>query len=333
MLIKPYALIFTGFLTSGTFIACSAESWFTCWLGLEINLIRLIPLLLIKLSPISTEAAIKYFLAQAIASILIMFAALSNNIMFSEIFIIEANYLIFLALSIKAGIAPLHFWFPQVIKNREWAQCALIISWQKIAPFVLLSSFLSSNIFFIITLFRVATGALGGLNQSNIKIILTYSSIIHSGWMLTVIQFSTSYWLIYFFIYVFISITLISCFWGSNIQSSSQINSSNWNTTTKSNFYLSLVSLGGLPPFLGFRAKISALCLIIYNTNLILIFIIIISSLVSLFYYIQLIYNLIMNSTEKNKILSNINNNLNNKILFSVSLLGNVLIPIILSLT
>jgi NADH-ubiquinone oxidoreductase chain 2 len=175
-----YQSTFICTLILGTFIACSANSWFVCWLGLEINLIRLMPLLISKLNPLSTETAIKYFLAQAIASLIIIFSSLAGRrVTFSSI-VGDKNEIIFVALRIKAGIAPFHFWFPQVIKSTEWAQAGLILTWQKIAPFTLLSRIAATPLMYPVIIFSAVTGLLGGLNQTNLKTILVYSSIAHS---------------------------------------------------------------------------------------------------------------------------------------------------------
>jgi len=126
------------------------NSWFMCWLGLEINLISLIPLLIIKLSPLSTETAIKYFLVQAIASLLIIFSSLVEGVFSISSILYRTNILIIIALGIKIGLAPFHFWFPQVIKISDWTQCTLILTWQKIAPFILIACVYSNSMFFFI---------------------------------------------------------------------------------------------------------------------------------------------------------------------------------------
>jgi NADH-ubiquinone oxidoreductase chain 2 len=79
-------------------------------MGLEINLIRIAPILINKINYPSVEASIKYFLAQAIASVLLIFSAIAisfNGILRFNASII--NSIILLAVLIKAGVAPLHF--------------------------------------------------------------------------------------------------------------------------------------------------------------------------------------------------------------------------------
>jgi len=107
---------------------------------------------------------------------------------------------------------------------------------------------------------------------------------------------------------------------------------SKWPTLIKNNFYLSLISLGGLPPLLGFAAKITAISLIIHKINILLILAIVIGSLISLFYYIQLVYNLIINNAVSIKLINNIKINYPHQLIISLSVIGNVIIPLLVSL-
>jgi NADH-ubiquinone oxidoreductase chain 2 len=299
---------------------------------LEINLIRLIPLLIIKLSPLSTETAIKYFLVQAIASLLIIFSRFIERIFILNSIFYSSSLIIIIALGIKIGIAPFHFWFPQVIKISDWAQCTLILTWQKIAPFVLIICIYNTIIIYVLILFSAVTGSLGGLNQTSIKNILTYSSIIHSAWILAICSNSFNSWLIYFFIYSFISIRLIFIVYKSKITFIYDINLSKWNKVNKIVFFIRILSLGGLPPFLGFFSKIIAIQIILSTKISVVVILILVSgSLVSLYFYTRIIYSIALLNTQK--ILINLNNlKQNNIFLSSTIIVGNVVAPLIVSL-
>src|ERR1700678_2903927 len=97
--------MFLNFLFIGTTVAVSANSWLTCWLGLEINLIRMIPLILNKLIFNLTEAAIKYFIVQTMASIIFIVRTVFSINFLSFNYLSIAELLIISALIIKAGIA------------------------------------------------------------------------------------------------------------------------------------------------------------------------------------------------------------------------------------
>jgi len=89
-------------------------------------------------------------------------------------------------LLLKRGAGPLHWWFPGVIEGLRWENCALLITVQKAAPLILMSYLIEINIFTLrIILLSTIVGSIGGLNQTSVRKILTYSSISNTGWILT----------------------------------------------------------------------------------------------------------------------------------------------------
>lgn len=298
MFIKNYHLIFFTFLIAGSLIAISANSWFTSWLGLEINLISIIPLMLIRTSPKLTEAAIKYFLSQAIASI-ILILSISINFFSSELISLESlEIFLCLALTIKAGLAPLHYWFPQVIQNLLWPQCFIIFTWQKIAPLILLRNF-SLNLIFFISSASALIGCLGGFNQIILKLLLTYSSISHSGWIIIACLIRLTFWRFYFLIYSLLSAALIIFFFSNQNKKISEIFLRKDTLTNKLILSLNILSLGGLPPLLGFSAKLTLILTGIKYISRIIFIPLIIRSLISLFFYSRIIYSNLINFTPK----------------------------------
>lgn len=328
MLIKFYQIRFVIFLILGTLISISANRWFTRWLGLEINLISIIPLILISLNAKVTEASIKYFLTQAIASLLLILTIIFNYEIFETIKIEITDTILISSIIIKAGMSPLHFWFPQVIINLNWEQCIIIITWQKIAPLILLSS-ANLNIILIFRVASVITGALGGLNQNKIKIILTYSSIAHSGWILTCCKINFNTWVTYFLIYCILSLRLI--FFLKILSTENNINEiNNWPVTKiiKYTFILNIFSLGGLPPLLGFISKLLVIQIIIYSKINFILIIFILRSLISLYFYSRTIYSsLIIKSNNLNINFYRSSFILN--ILSSIVIFWNIFIPVI----
>lgn len=306
MFFKNYQILFLSTLIIGTMVAVSANSWFTRWLGLEINLISIIPLMLSELNSKITEASIKYFLSQAIASILLIFS-LGIKFTQQEILNLERLEIILISsLLIKAGLAPFHFWFPQVAIFLNWFQCLLIFTWQKIAPLILLST-LNLKLALVTRALSAVTGALGGLNQKTIKLILTYSSISHRAWIIIacVIRFKT--WFTYFLIYSFLSFAIILFFYLNQVNLINSIFSSEDTFFRKFILSLNLLSLGGLPPLLGFSAKLRII-IISLKLGFILIFSpLIVRSLISLFFYFRVIYTNFIFSNSLLNIYSNLN--------------------------
>lgn len=326
MLIKNYHVLFLTLLFSGTFIAISANSWFTSWIGLEINLMSIIPLILIKLNSIFTESAIKYFLAQAIASIIIIFSTSLRFSIFKTNRIEILEILLFFALILKAGIAPLHFWFPQVIFHLRWWQSFLIFTWQKIAPLILITS-INFNLIVITRIISTITGALGGLNQTSIKIIITYSSISHRGWILLACYLNFKSWIIYFSIYIFLTASIITFLYFNNVEKINQVFLNNDSYTNKIITSINLFSLGGLPPLLGFSAKLLIIITAIKNNLNILFLILILSSVLSLFFYTRITYSNLMSINKAFKKQPNITKSTFK--LFTLRIFLNAIAPII----
>uniref|UniRef100_T1H788 NADH-ubiquinone oxidoreductase chain 2 n=1 Tax=Megaselia scalaris TaxID=36166 RepID=T1H788_MEGSC len=150
------------------------------------------------------------------------------------------------SLILKRGIAPFHF-FPNVIEGLNINSFILLT--QKIAPLILIS-YLITNYLFIPIILSIIVGSLGGLNQTSLRKIIAYSSINHLGIGAAII---TEIRLNYFLFYSFLSITLIYFF---NINKLFFINQIYSQLLKKLILFLNFLSLGGLPPFLGFFPKI-----------------------------------------------------------------------------
>nr|UAA82777.1 NADH dehydrogenase subunit 2 [Seira dowlingi] len=327
MFLKPYDLIFIFTLMIGTMISISSNNWFTAWLGLEINLLSMIPLIINKLNPSLSESAIKYFLSQALAS---LFLIISSTFILSStnFFSMETkNLMISAAIMIKAGMVPFHYWFPQVINLLGWIQCLTLFTWQKIAPLVMLA-FMENKIILTVAVLSTFFGAFLGLNQNNLKLLMTYSSISHSGWMATSCVIKMNMLMFYFIIYCIISVSIIAILNFFKIKKINSIKNMTHVIYMKI-FILNLLSLGGLPPLLGFLAKLSIIMVLIkMNMNLIFT-ILIISSLVSLFFYTRLIYSTLMLKQTKKIIFFNKFNYL--MIIFlTFSTMSNLLVPMLI---
>nr|YP_009114931.1 NADH dehydrogenase subunit 2 [Acroneuria hainana]AIX03637.1 NADH dehydrogenase subunit 2 [Acroneuria hainana] len=307
MLSNPSKLLFAFTLISGTIVSISANSWFGAWIGLEINLLSFIPLMTNSTNLMSTEASLKYFLTQALASATLLFTVTFASLVFSSpatlltsnIFL---NTLVSSSLLLKMGAAPLHFWFPGVMEGLSWMNGLVLMTWQKIAPLMLLTYNLSLNVFtsFVI-ISSVVVGSLGGLNQTSLRKILAYSSINHLGWMTAALMVSENLWNLYFLTYTFLTTSIIFTLHSFSISHLNQSFSSNSTPPTiKFALFTTLLSLGGLPPFLGFLPKwiiIQALT----NTEMkLIITLMVVMTLITLFYYLRVGFSAFMLSYSEN---------------------------------
>nr|AUG33513.1 NADH dehydrogenase subunit 2 [Cerconychia flectospina] len=294
MLNNPTKFLFVMTLITGTFIAISANSWLSAWIGLEINLLSFIPLMTNTQNLLSTEASLKYFLTQALASATLLFTVITSGLIFnlSNLNLSFNPFLITLinsSLLLKMGAAPFHFWFPGVMEGLNWMNGLMLMTWQKIAPLMLLSYNLTMNLFtmFIISL-SVLLGSLGGLNQTSLRKILAYSSINHLGWLVATLTLGENLWELYFLIYSFLSAAIIFMTQTFKLFHINQIFSMNFTPPTiKFSLFLTLLSLGGLPPFVGFLPKWIIIQALVEANMLILVTLMVVMTLITLFYYLR----------------------------------------------
>nr|YP_009185788.1 NADH dehydrogenase subunit 2 [Atrecus affinis]ALO70357.1 NADH deshydrogenase subunit 2 [Atrecus affinis] len=290
-------------LIISSLISISSYSWIGMWMGLEINLLSIIPLMNNSNNSMASEASLKYFITQALASTIFLFSIIlisSNFVIFKNI--INPLMIIFnSALLTKMGAAPFHFWFPEVMEGLSWINCLLLLTWQKIAPMILLLHNLNSLMFlFSVIMFSMLISGIMGLNQTSLRKIMAYSSINHIAWMLSSMFTQEIIWIIYFFIYTMISINIILIFMKFNIFYIKQLFiSMNNNLMFKFFFMFNFLSLGGLPPFIGFFPKWLIIQNLINNHMFFMTFLMIMLTLMTLFYYIRLIFSmLIINMNE-----------------------------------
>nr|URH17021.1 NADH dehydrogenase subunit 2 [Pericapritermes sp. H SH-2022a] len=319
-------------LVGGMLVSVSSNSWLGAWMGLEINLMSFIPLMSNVKNMYNTEASLKYFIVQVLASATLLFMVVMKTLT-EDLFTFEMNphtpMIICTPLLLKSGAAPLHWWFPGVMEGLSWENCALLMTVQKAAPLMLMSYLIEINIFTLsVILMSTMVGAIGGLNQTSMRKILTYSSINHTGWMLIALTMSENLWMVYFAIYSTLALTVVAAIKLSGVSFINQTMMTNKETTlTKFMMFTSLLSLGGLPPFLGFLPKWIVIQAMITNNMAPLATVVVVMSLITLYYYLKISYSsfMILNAEPKWNLKTNKNNtakNISALALSSVSLMG-----------
>lgn len=285
-------------------------------------MLSFIPLLRDNNNSISTEASLKYFLTQALASTVLLFSSilliLKNNIN-TEINESFTSIIIISALLLKRGAAPFHFWFPNIMEGLTWINALILITWQKIAPLILISYLNIKNLLLIRVILSVIVGAIGGLNQTSLRKLIAFSSINHLGWILRSIIISESIWLIYFIFYSFLSFILTFIF---NIFKLFHLNQLfSWfvnRKILKFSIFINFLSLGGLPPFLGFLPKWLVIQQLTLCNQYFLLTIMIISTLITLFFYLRICYSAFILNYYENNFVMKININSTNTNIYLV---------------
>nr|YP_008854760.1 NADH dehydrogenase subunit 2 [Sarcocheilichthys lacustris]AHA51710.1 NADH dehydrogenase subunit 2 [Sarcocheilichthys lacustris]AHF95258.1 NADH dehydrogenase subunit 2 [Sarcocheilichthys lacustris]WOR86700.1 NADH dehydrogenase subunit 2 [Sarcocheilichthys lacustris] len=262
---NPYVLmILLSSLGLGTTLTFASSHWLLAWMGLEINTLAIVPLMAQHHHPRAVEATTKYFLTQATAAAMILFASSTNawitgewdmNNMSNPI----SSTMLMTALALKIGMAPMHFWMPEVLQGLDLLTGLILSTWQKLAPLALIIQIApATNPLLLTTLGLLSTlvGGWGGLNQTQLRKILAYSSIAHMGWMIIILQYAPQLTLLALGTYIFMT---SAAFLTLKTSSATKISTLSmvWsnNPTLVTTTALALLSLGGLPPLTGFMPK------------------------------------------------------------------------------
>nr|UPX88434.1 NADH dehydrogenase subunit 2 [Exorista larvarum] len=334
MLNNSSKIMFLSILMMGTLISISANSWLSTWMGLEINLLSFIPLMSDN-KLMSSESSLKYFLIQALASSVLLFSIILFLLNSNKI---NSNYLmemmIFSSLLLKSGSAPFHFWFPNVMEGLSWMNALILMTWQKIAPLMLISYIIYKPLMIISIILSSMIGALGGLNQTSLRKLMAYSSINHLSWMLSAMYMSNILWMIYFLFYSFLTFMMIFLFNMFKISHMNQLFSLFFYSKSMKFFlFFNLLSLGGLPPFLGFFPKWMVIQSLTINNQLFLLMIMILMTLITLYFYIRLTYSAFMlNYYENNWMNNSTYKSMNMKIFMMFSFISSFSLFLITSL-
>nr|YP_002887573.1 NADH dehydrogenase subunit 2 [Coelodonta antiquitatis]ACQ73052.1 NADH dehydrogenase subunit 2 [Coelodonta antiquitatis]QIU82764.1 NADH dehydrogenase subunit 2 [Coelodonta antiquitatis] len=296
-------IIFTTILATailGTMIVMTSSHWLMIWIGFEMNLLAIIPILMKKFNPRAMEASTKYFLTQATASMLLMMAIIIN-LMYSgqwtitKIFNPTASIIMTLALTMKLGLSPFHFWVPEVTQGISLTSGLILLTWQKLAPMSILYQIAPSiNLDMLMTMaiLSILVGGWGGLNQTQLRKIMAYSSIAHMGWMTAILMYNPTMTVLNMLIYITMTLTTFMLFMLNSSTTTLSL-SHMWNKTplVTSLILITMLSLGGLPPLSGFIPKWMIIQELTKNNSIILPTSMAIMALLNLYFYMRLTYS------------------------------------------
>ena len=285
------------------------------------------------------EAALKYFVLGAIASGLLLYgmsmiygitgsldiAQISNfaraSTLASQQTLILNFGLVFLVIGVafKLGAVPFHMWVPDVYQGSPTSVTMFLSTVPKIAAIALLIRLLIdglgdlqhywSDLLMIIAVLSIALGSLVALMQSNIKRMLAYSTISHIGFVLLgfVTGVVEGYGAAVFYVLVYILMSLAA--FGSIIVlnkngfEADQI--SDYQGLSKHSPWFALIilvvmlSMAGVPPFIGFYSKLFILQQVIAEGYVILAVIAVVFAVISAYYYLQIIKTMYFDDADK----------------------------------
>nr|ADF58870.1 NADH dehydrogenase subunit 2 [Alethe diademata] len=292
-------LVFITSLFLGSTITISSNHWIMAWTGLEINTLAILPLISKSHHPRAIEAATKYFLVQAAASTLILFSSMTNAWQTGQWDITQMTcptscLILTSAIAMKLGLVPFHFWFPEVLQGTSLTTGLLLSTAMKLPPmalFLMTSQSLNPTLLVTMALLSAALGGWTGLNQTQTRKILAFSSISHLGWMAIVIVYSPKLALLNFYLYVLMTAAVFLTLNSMNTLKLSTLMTT-WTKTPalSATLMLTMLSLAGLPPLTGFLPKWLIIQELTKQEMAAAATIIALLSLLSLFFYLRLAY-------------------------------------------
>lgn len=311
----------------GMMVMISANHFLVLYMGLELLSLSLYAMVALQRdSSIATEAAMKYFVLGALASGLLLYGmsmmygatgSLNINQVATVIQHTSGNHvvltfgLVFIVagLAFKLGVVPFHMWIPDVYQGAPTAITLFIGSAPKIAAFAFVTRLLVEGLqglvhdwqgmLVIMAFLSMAIGNITAIAQTNIKRMLAYSTISHMGFLLlgflsgSLNGYSSS--MFYVLVYVLMSvggfgmIMLMSRqgFEAENLDDFKGLNQrSPWYAFM---MLLFMFSMAGIPPTVGFYAKLSVLQAALQAGFVWLVVAAVLFSVIGAFYYLRII--------------------------------------------
>ncbi len=315
------------FAVLGMLVMVSAHSYLTIYLGLELLSLSLYALVAFNRdSSLSAEAAMKYFVLGAIASGMLLYGmsmiyGATGTLDIGEIAaFIAANDsnsvvlkfgIVFLVVGIafKLGAVPFHMWIPDVYQGAPTAVTLFIASAPKIAAFAMLMRILVDSaqgmhvhwqdMLIILAVLSIIVGNVVAIAQTNIKRMLGYSTIAHVGFLLLGVLAGTNegYAASMFYAIVY-AITTAAGFGLVILLSRAGYDAENISDFKGLNkrspwfafmVMIVMMSMAGVPPFVGFWAKLQVLQAVVSIELVWLAILAVLLSVVGAFYYLRII--------------------------------------------
>ena len=305
-----------------------------------------------KHSGLSSEAAIKYYVLGAMSSGILLFGisliyGFTGSINYFEIADqirnINSNSVQFLgiifgiifitaSLCFKFGAAPFHIWVPDIYQGSLISTTILLSTLPKIAVFIVFLKlyfipfmaldYVWSDILIFIGILSIIIGSIFALTQENIKRLLAYSAISNIGFIILAMALVSSDGLhaslYYTIVYSFTALASFGVVTHITSNSHGVEDISDLAGLSKTHPYfaililITMLSSAGIPPLIGFHAKLMVIQALINNGYILLSIIVVLMTVISAYYYLKVIKtiyfeereNLISTYTSNNILLS-----------------------------
>jgi NADH-quinone oxidoreductase subunit N len=320
-----YILGLTALL--GMLIMISAHNMLTVYLGLELHSLSLYAMVALdRESPVASEAAMKYFVLGAIASGVLLYGMsllygasgtldLTNlgvhiaSTPTASIAMLFALGFVVTGLCFKLGAVPFHMWLPDVYEGSATSVTLFVGTAPKIAAFALFMRFLVEGLgglhaqwqglLIVISVLSLAVGSIVAIAQSNFKRMLAYSTIGHVGFILLGILAGTpsGYQAAMFYTLTYVvmataafGLILLLARKGFESERLDDFKGLNERSPWFAAMMLAVMfGMAGVPPFVGFFAKLYVLKAVIDAGLTWLAVLAVVFSIISAYYYIRLV--------------------------------------------
>ncbi len=294
-------LIFKLLLLTSIISLFFCNNWLFLWIWVECITLCIIVLLRAYNNNIrNLESTSKYFVTQALASVVLLIGLLSR-FYFDNTFKLIGKYsylsyrLILLGLLIKLGVFPNPYWFIDVVRGVSYSRLIYIVVLSKVGPLYLLFVMADLDTFLITAFVGIITAlvfALMGIKQPNLRKLVAFSSVATLGWFVVCLPLITRFRAIFCFLgYVFSVIPLIWVRRYLKFNNLFKAGRLYYKSSQKLALLLSLLSLGGLPPFVGFFIKWVFFQGLVDKSLFFIRSLLVIRSLFSLFFYLTSGFN------------------------------------------
>jgi len=320
----PILLMFS---TIGMLIMISSNNLMLMYLAIELQSLSLYVLAAInRNSLVSAEAGVKYFILGALSSGILLYGCsliygFTGTTSFEQIYlslnqldnlnlgIIFGLVFILVGLAFKVSAVPFHMWTPDVYEGSPTSITAFFAIVPKIAAVVLIFRFCLepfgnfykewSQIIMFLSISSMFVGAIAAIAQNSLKRLLAYSSIGHVGYVLIALaagnQESIKAVAIYMFAYMVMNVAIFAIILSLKSSKGFVENIDELSGLSKSNPIIGLsiaaimLSMAGIPPFIGFFSKFYIFIAALNKGLVVLSILGVLASVISAYYYLRII--------------------------------------------
>ena len=320
----PTLLLFS---TLGMMLMISSKNLMMMYLAIELQSLSLYVVASIKRNSLeSAESGVKYFILGALSSGILLYGfslvyGFTGQTNFDGIYIslsqldklpiglVFGLVFILVGLAFKVSAVPFHMWTPDVYEGAPTSITAFFAIVPKLAAIALIFRFCLepfnnfyfewTQVIFFLSLASMFLGAIAAIAQKSLKRLLAYSSIGHVGYVLIALVAASDQGIrsasIYMFIYLIMNISVFAILLSLKksdkyVEKINELSGlSKTNPVVSASLAIIMLSMAGIPPFIGFFGKFYVFIAAIESQQYILAILGVLASVISAFYYLRII--------------------------------------------